>query len=75
MIVDMVCFASSLLDDSRTDPLITTLARYGSATSALPNSSKITASSIGPKLKPPFSSLKGTANHPRSANCFQVSGL
>ena len=55
-------------DLSRTVPANTTLAKYGSITRDLPNSSNKTESSIGPKPKPPDSSEKGIDNQPCSAN-------
>ena len=53
-------------------PERTTVDRYGSITSAFPNSSNRMDNSIAPKPKPPDSSEKGIDNQPCSANKFHT---
>ena len=53
-------------------PERTTVAKYGSITRALPNSSNKIDNSIAPKPKPPDSSEKGIDSQPCSANNFHT---
>ena len=62
------------VDLSNNVPERTTVDRYGSITSAFPNSSNKIDNSIGPKPRPPDCSENGIDNHPCSANKFHTFG-
>ena len=54
-------------------PASTTVSMKGSTTSRRPHSSMIIIVSTALPPRPPYSSTKGAARKPNSANCFQVS--
>ena len=60
------------VDLSNNVPERTTVDRYGSITSAFPNSSNKIDNSIGPKPSPPDCSENGIDSHPCSANKFHT---
>ena len=63
---------SENVDLSNNVPERTTVDRYGSITSAFPNSSNKIDNSIGPKPSPPDCSENGIESHPCSANKFHT---